>query len=276
MTGLMATRGAWRSTRAAAALLGLALLAACQTVPVTGRQQFLLLSEEEEARLGGEAFQELLRKSKVSTDPALNELVTRVGRCIAEATGRSQHPHYGWEYKVLEDKQANAFAMPGGKIVVYTGMLPVTQDEAGLAAVLAHEVSHVIARHVGERVSQQLVVQGLAGAVLGGVLGGDPEVSQAVSAIFAQAVLLPWNRNQESEADRLGLTYMAKAGYDPRAARELWVRMAQARQGAQLPEFLSTHPADETRIRQIEAWLPEALPHYQPGRRACPEGQSTR
>ncbi|MBI4635817.1 MAG: M48 family metallopeptidase [Candidatus Rokubacteria bacterium] len=239
--------------------------AACQTVPVTGRSQLMLLSEPAEIQMGLDAYREVLRKSKVSTDPALNERVTRVGRRIAEATGRTD---YKWEFKVIEDKQANAFCLPGGKVAVYTGILPITRDDAGLAAVLGHEVAHAIARHGGERVSQALAVQGGLAAVQVGMARSDPRTVQQVSSLLGAGasvgLMLPWSRSQESEADHLGLIFMAKAGYHPSAARDLWVRMGEASHGQQPPEFLSTHPSSETRIRQIEGWIPEALKYYKP------------
>lgn len=248
-------------------LLVAAIVVACETVPITGRSQLMIFSEPQETQMGVQAYQEIIKKSKVSSDPALNEMVTRVGSRIAAATERS----YQWEYKVIEDKQANAFALPGGKIAVYTGILPITRDDAGLAAVLGHEVAHVIARHGGERLSQQTAVQAGVGAasILAGVSTRDPRMVQlagaALGAGAAVGVLLPWGRAQESEADHLGLVYMAKAGYDPHAARDLWVRMGEATKGSNRPpEFLSTHPSTETRIRQIEAWLPEAMQHYRP------------
>src|SRR5262249_15350521 len=152
----------------------------------------------------------------------------------------------------------------GGKVAVYTGILPVARDEAGLAAVLGHEVSHVMARHSAERMSEQLIVQYGAAAV-GGALGVNAQITQAGAAILANSILLPSGRKQESEADHLGLIYMAKAGYDPHAARDLWVRMADNAKGqSRPPEFLSTHPSEETRVKQIEVWLPEALTYYQP------------
>ena len=246
----------------AAALL---LVTACETVPVTGRSQLILLPEGTEVQMGLSAYREVLSKGRVSPDPVLNAQVTRVGRRIAEATGKD----YQWEFKVLDDKQANAFCMPGGKVAVYTGILPITHDDAGLAAVLGHEVSHAIARHGGERVSQTLLVQSTLAATQVALSRNDPRTVQAVTSLLgagaAVGVLLPWGRAQESEADHLGLIYMAKAGYHPSAARDLWVRMAQAERGrGRPPEFLSTHPAPETRIRQIETWIPEALQYYQP------------
>ena len=245
-----------------ATLLG--AVASCQTVPLTNRPQLLLIPEGTEIQLGLSSYQEILQKARVSHDPALNEQVTRVGTRIAEATGRTD---YQWEFRVLEDKQANAFCLPGGKVAVYTGILPITRDDAGLAAVLGHEVSHAIARHGGERLSQQLAVQGGLLAVQGALASRDgPTVQLVAAALGAGAtvgVLLPWSRLQESEADHLGLIFMAKAGYHPSAARDLWVRMASLG-GPRQPEFLSTHPAPQTRIAQIEAWIPETLQYYRP------------
>jgi predicted Zn-dependent protease len=247
----------------------LLLVVACQTVPVTGRSQLMLLPEPEEVRMGVQAYREILRKSKLSRDPRLNELVIRVGSRIAQATGRTD---YRWEFTVIEDdKQVNAFALPGGKVAVYTGILPVTKDEAGLATVIGHEVAHAIARHGGERVSQGLLVQvGLATAQAA-MANSDPRTVQQVTGLLgagaAVGVILPFSRAQESEADRLGLIYMAKAGYDPRAAISFWSRMEQAAQRRRSPpEFLSTHPSHGTRQRQIEQWIPEAMQYYQASR----------
>jgi predicted Zn-dependent protease len=260
----------WFPALGLAAFLAAAAVA-CETVPVTGRRQLQLVSASEEAQLGLTTYQQILKKSKVSTDPELNALVTRVGSRIAAVAER---PDFQWEYRVIEDKQANAFALPGGKIAVYTGILPITRDEAGLAAVLAHEVAHVTARHGGERMSQQLATQ-VGVNVLGvaaGVAVGDPGATRLAAAALGlgaqYGVILPFSRAHESEADHIGLIYMAKAGYDPRAARDLWVRMAAAAKGGERPpEFMSTHPSEETRIEQIEAWLPKALTYYRPATR---------
>jgi len=239
-------------------------LAACETVPVTGRSQLVLISESTEVAMGLDAYQQVLHTSKVSTDPRLNEQVTRVGRRIAEATGRRD---YQWEFRVIEDTQVNAFCLPGGKVAVYTGILPITRDDDGLAAVLGHEVSHAIARHGAERLSQSMLVQSGLAATQAALAARDPVVVQSVTALLGAGasvgLLLPWSRAQESEADHLGLIYMAQAGYPPRAARDLWVRMSAAGGGKPL-EFLSTHPSDATRIAQIERWLPEAQQHYRP------------
>jgi predicted Zn-dependent protease len=249
-------------------LIALILLGAvaCQTVPITGRSQLVLVPEGTEVQMGLESYQQILGKAKLSTDARLTERVTRVGRRIAEATGRSD---YQWEFKVIEDTQVNAFCLPGGKMAVYTGMMPVARDDEGLAAVLGHEVAHAVARHGGERLSQQMAAEGLTLATTQALLGGrDPRVGQLVGAALGAGVsvgvLLPFSRAQESEADHLGLIYMAKAGYHPRAARDLWVRMGEASKDRQQIEFLSTHPSPATRISQIDAWIPEALKYYQP------------
>jgi predicted Zn-dependent protease len=254
----------WLSGLPALMLSVAVLVPACDTVPVTGRSQLQLVSPAQEAEMGADAYKEILGKAKLSTDPSVNALVTRVGTRIAAATGRKD---LAWEFKAIDDpKTVNAFALPGGKVAVYTGILPVTRDEAGLAAVLGHEVAHVLARHSAERISQQLALE-RGTQLLGAVVGVDPQLTQMGGAILVSAIQLPWGRSQESEADHLGLIYMAKAGYDPRAARDLWTRMAQASQGSSRPpEFLSTHPLEETRIRQIDGWLPEALRYYNPPR----------
>jgi len=259
-------RGASSSSAVAAILLAAGILAACETVPYTGRSQLQLISPQQETQMGAQAFQDIVGKAKLSNDGAASEMVTRVGKRIAAVSG---HPEYQWEYRLIQDdKQVNAFALPGGKVAVYTGILPVTKDENGLAAVLGHEIGHVLARHGGERISQQMGVNVVV-ETLAGLSSGNPAVVQSVSALLGAGasvgVLLPWGRAQESEADHLGLILMAKAGYDPHAARDLWVRMAELSKGSgKPPEFLSTHPSEATRITQIEAWMPEAMQYYKP------------
>src|SRR3990170_76298 len=200
--------------------------------------------------------------------------VGMVGACeTVPYTGRSQlqfmSPQQESELGAQDDKQVNAFALPGGKVAVYTGILPITRDEDGLAAVLGHEIGHVIARHGGERVSQQMLVNVGLETTMVALSRCNPATVQAVASLLGAGatvgVLLPWSRAQESEADRLGLILMAKAGYDPHAARDLWVRMAAASKGSgKPPEFLSTHPSEPTRIQQIEVWMPEAMQYFRP------------
>lgn len=246
------------------------MLVSCETAPISGRNQLILTSPSEEAKLGLQAFQEILKKEKVSTNQAQTALVQRVGARIAAATGRTD---FKWEFVLIDnDKMVNAFALPGGKVAVYTGILPITRDEAGLAAVMGHEVAHATARHGAERMSQSLLVQtGLSvGAVAAGAGGRDAGSTQlligALGAGATLGIILPFSRLQESEADRLGMNYMARAGYDPRAARDLWVRMGElsAKMGRSAPEWMSTHPSNASRIRDIEAMLPEALALYKP------------
>lgn len=241
----------------------LSLLGGCVQSDLTGRRQLLVLPPSSEQQMGLTAWQEILKKQRISREPQVNALVQRVLARIAGATGQTG---YSWEFAVIEDPTPNAFALPGGKVGVHTGILPYTRDEAGLAAVIGHEVAHVTVRHGGERVSQQLLVNlGLA-AVEAAMAGGDPATVQQVTSLLGAGasvgVILPFSRSHESEADRLGLVYMAKAGYDPRAAVDFWRRMQQASKGGKPPEFLSTHPSDETRIRQLQQWLPEALQYY--------------
>jgi predicted Zn-dependent protease len=255
-------------------LAALAGAAGCATVPETGRSQLLLFPDSQLNRLGVDAYQQVLKKEKISKDPEANALVRRVGERIAAASGKN----YDWEYTVIDDpKTINAFCLPGGKIAVYTGILPVTRDDDGLAVVMGHEVAHATARHGAERMSQGTLAQ-LAAAGGGLALGGgDPQKTKAIMAALgagaAVGVILPFSRKQESEADRIGLRYMARAGYDPEAAIPFWERMGQAAGGGagaaagaakRPPEFLSTHPSGETRIRQIREWLPEAKAEYRP------------
>jgi len=247
------------------------ILIACYKAPVTGRSQFIILSQSQENEMGLQAYQEVLKDEKMSNNPSYNSSVKRVGQRIASV---SDTPNYEWEFKVVDnDEQINAFALPGGKVAVYTGILPVAETEAGLATVMAHEVAHVAARHGGERVSTDVLVQ-LGAAGLGAALGGqNPQVANAVMQAYGLGAtlgaVLPFSRAQESEADRIGLVYMAKAGYDPREAAAFWIRMDKAVKGkSQPPEFLSTHPGYGTRIKNIQKYLPEAMVFYEQARKA--------
>ncbi len=248
-----------------------AIAAACYKAPVTGRSQFIILSQSEENQMGIAAFQEVLKEEQVSKNAQYNEAVTRVGTRIA---GVADTPQYNWDFKVLkDDEQINAFALPGGKVGVYTGILPVAQNDAGLATVMAHEVAHVAARHGGERVSTDVLAQIGAVGVSTALGGSDPWVSEAIMQAYGIGVtvggILPFSRTQEAEADHIGLIYMAKAGYDPREAIAFWERMDAAVKGKQQPpEFLSTHPGYGTRITNLKKLLPQALPYYEQSQKA--------
>jgi len=243
----------------------LVLLAACVSAPYTKRSQFIVVSEPEELQLGAAAYEEVLKQARIVEDPKLVQVVERIGWRIARAADK---PEYDWDFVVIDDPKAvNAFALPGGKVAVYTGLFPVARDEAGLAVVMGHEVAHALARHGAERMSQGLLLDILAIGVAAAIDGSNPATQRGVMQAFglgAQVgVLLPFSRSQESEADRIGLILMAKAGYDPEAALTLWQRM-EAQGGGGPPEFLSTHPGYETRQQNIRAWIGEARQYYRP------------
>lgn len=245
---------------------------ACSSVPITGRQQLNLVSDEEVLTLSLQEYNDFIKTAKKSTDKTAIALVEKVGRKIADAVeayykyvgAETLLKDYAWEFNLVDDPQVNAFCMPGGKIVVYTGILPVTQDESGLSVVLGHEVAHALAKHANERMSQQMAAQYGATAVdalLGKASSTVKTVGQTVYGLGAQyGVMLPFNRKQESEADHLGLIFMSIAGYNPDVAIPFWERMAQ--QGSAIPEFLSTHPSDKTRVEEIRKELPEAKEYY--------------
>jgi len=258
-------------------VLALALvIIGCSTVPVTGRSQLNLIPNDEMLAMSFQEYDSFLKENKLSTDAQKSAMVKRVGTRIQKAVeayfaGRglsSELSGYKWEFNLVEDPQVNAWCMPGGKVVVYTGILPVTRDEAGLAVVMGHEIAHAIAEHGNERMSQALLQQA-GGVALAVAMKDEPAETRnmwlAAYGVGSQVgVLLPFSRTQESEADHLGLIFMAMAGYDPHVAPEFWKRMA-SQGGAKPPEFLSTHPADETRIRQINEWMGEAMQYYKPG-----------
>lgn len=245
------------------------VLSGCNTVPVTGRSQFNIMSTGQETQLGLTSFNQLKKETPISKDPAANALVQKVGQRIAAVAGKDM-PGAQWEFVVFDSKEANAFCLPGGKVGVYTGILPITKDEAGLATVIGHEVAHAVARHGGERMSEATVLQ-TGGQLLGATLStSDPRMQAAANMAYGLTsqvgVALPHSRAQESEADHIGLIYMARAGYDPRAAVAFWQRFSDynKQQGGNTPVFLRTHPADATRIQQLEVWLPVALTQYHP------------
>lgn len=252
-----------------AGLLLALILAGCATAPYTGRRQLLLVSEGQELNLGYQAFADIRRKYPVSRDPALTAMVQRVGQRLATVANR---PDYRWEFILFQDdKQVNAFCLPGGKVGVFTGILKYTQDEAGLATVIAHETAHAILRHAGERLSQGLLAQ-LGSVGLGIALAGkSPYTADLVQQLYGiganVAVILPYSRKQEYEADEVGLILMAKAGYDPEAAVGFWQRlMAGKRAGSRMPEFLATHPSDDKRLENIRQLIPRLkAQYYTPG-----------
>ncbi|TYZ14431.1 M48 family metallopeptidase [Hymenobacter lutimineralis] len=249
------------------------MAAACSTVPITGRRQLSLVSETEMNTMAAQEYQKVLVSSRVVSSGAQAAMVKRVGQRIQQAVEQyfrqqgqqAQLEGYAWAFNLIDDKQENAWCMPGGKVAVYTGILPITQDENGLAVVMGHEIAHAVARHSSERMSQQMAAQGL-GTVVSTAVGQNPSATQNV---FLQAVgvggqigLLKFGRNQESEADHLGLIFMAIAGYNPDGAVQFWQRMDARENSASPPEFLSTHPSNGTRIADIQKELPEARKYY--------------
>jgi predicted Zn-dependent protease len=257
-------------------------LSGCTRAPVTGREQFILpnFTEEKERELGIEAYRDVLRHYPLSTDPEINAMIRRVGERIAVVANK---PSFEWEFAVIkDDKIVNAFCLPGGKVAFFTGILKLTQTEAGVATVMGHEVTHALYRHGVERISRsylEMIAQ--AGALAGAVTGKvNPAVLQGVLMAYGVNASLPFNRSQESEADYIGLRLMAQAGYDPHEAVAFWERMSGCsreyigklcfRSGAGVPEFLSTHPSEETRIKNLEKWIPEAMHYYHPPADAPP------
>jgi predicted Zn-dependent protease len=252
----------YRATRTflLASLLTGSLLAGCATVPETGRSQLLLVSPAQEAQLGFQEFEKLKKSVPISKDQSANAQLQRVGQRIAAV---APLPNARWEF-VLFDKpnEPNAFCLPGGKVGVYSGILPITKDDAGLATVIGHEVAHAVARHGAERMSENALFQVIEEVAL----GRSSETSRAIiQQAYGYGVALPHSRSQELEADRLGVLYMARAGYDPREALAFWKRFAEYKNkhgGGKQIEFLSTHPLDDQRIRQIEGLIPQAEMEY--------------
>jgi predicted Zn-dependent protease len=250
----------------------------CSKNPVSGRKQFKLVSEQELQQMALQEYRQFLSTNTVVSASADRdaEMVRRIGNRLASAVTsyyQSQNlsgslEGYSWEFNLVNNKEANAWCMPGGKVVVYTGLLPITQNEAALANVLGHEITHAVFQHGNERMSQGLVQQ-LGGAALSVALSNQPAQTQN---LFMQAYgigttvgfVLPFSRNQEYEADRYGIRWAAMAGYNPREAIALWQRMIKMSQGNQPPEFLSTHPAEQKRIDELNKYMPEALKYYKP------------
>jgi predicted Zn-dependent protease len=250
------------------------LFVSCSTVPITGRSQLSLIPDSEMLAMSFQQYDLFLDESKISNDLEAVEMVQRVGRNIQHAVEKFMREKklsdrlegYNWEFNLIESEQVNAWAMPGGKVVVYSGILPVAQDDTGLAVILGHEIAHAIAEHGNERMSQELLRQ--AGAVsLMVAMNSKPAQTKALwlgiyGAGTQLGIMLPYGRTQESEADHLGVIFMAMAGYDPNAAPEFWQRMSANREGEAPPEFLSTHPSDETRMNNLNSWIPEAMKYY--------------
>jgi len=246
------------------------LVTSCTTVPVTGRHELNLVSSDQEMQLGLSSFDQLKKETPVNHDQNLNAQVQRVGQRIAHVAGKDM-PGAQWEFVVFESKEANAFCLPGGKVGVYTGILPITQTDAGLATVLGHEIGHAVAHHGASRMSQAMVSQGL-GEAAGAYVGSSTKYAQyqnlfmSVYGIGSKvAVELPYSRQQESEADHIGIVYMARGGFDPKEAVGFWERFAKYNQqqgGSGGPSFLRTHPVDSVRIKQLQDWLPEAQSQF--------------
>lgn len=255
-------------------VLALTLLHGCATVPVTGRKQLSLVSSAEINQMSAQQYQEVIAKGPLSNNREQTEMVKRVGVRIQKAVEQymsqkgasAQLAGFNWEFNLIQDdKTVNAWCMPGGKVAFYTAILPICKDELGVAVVMGHEVAHAIANHGAERMSQGLLAE-FGMSTLSAAMGQNPSATQQ---IFMQAVgvgtnvgMLKFSRSHESEADHMGLIFMAMAGYDPASAPKFWERMATLSGGSQPPEFLSTHPSHDTRIKDLEGWIPEANQYY--------------
>jgi predicted Zn-dependent protease len=250
------------------------LAAGCSEVAITGRKQFNIVPSSTMNSMSFQSYSEFLSQNKLSTNAQQTQMVKRCGARIQKAVEdycaqnglEDQLDGYEWEFNLVEDPNVNAWCMPGGKVVIYTGIMPVAQNEVGLAVVMGHEIAHAFARHGAERMSQGLVVQ-MGGIALSTALDDYPDETknlfmQSYGVGTQVGFLLPYSRTHESEADRLGLIFMAMAGYDPQKAPAFWERMAAQSQGAGPPEFLSTHPAHETRIQNLKSLIPEAMTYY--------------
>ena len=248
-----------------------------RTVPITGRKQNILVSDEQVLSLSNKEYSDYMKSAKLSTNSANTAMVKRVGQRLATAVEKYLNEHglqaetkeYSWEFNLVQDQSVNAFCMPGGKIVVYEGLLPVTKDEASLAIVLGHEIAHAVAKHSAEQMSKQIKNQygtEILGQVLNaaGVSSGTTQLAQIIAQKGLQFRSLKYSRDNESEADRMGLIFAAMAGYDPNVAISFWQRMAQMTGNSNQSDVFSDHPSDAKRIAAIKQELPEALTYYKP------------
>lgn len=271
--GLFKTDRQMKTIHGIILLFILAGLVSCSVVPITGRRQISILPESEMISMGLASYQDFMKENQLSTNKINSAMVKEVGSNISSAVEfffsansmESRLNGYIWEYSLVESDVPNAFCLPGGKVVIYTGILPYTLDNSGLAVVVSHEIAHAVARHGNERMSQQLLLQ-LGGVALNEAVKDKPEetkgIYNTVYGIGAQmGVLLPYSREHELEADKLGLIFMALAGYDPQSAIGFWERMSSVG-GEKPPEFLSTHPSDARRISKIKEAMPEVLQYY--------------
>jgi predicted Zn-dependent protease len=254
-------------------LAGAMIFYACTNVAVTGRRQLALVSNAELIPMAAQQYDQVLREGKVVTEGPEAEMIKRVGTNIqraveqymAEKNQSAELAGFSWQFNLLDDPTVNAWCMPGGKVAFYTGILPLCRDELGVAVVMGHEIAHALANHGRERMSQQMAAQVGLGTIAA-LMGQNPTLGnqllmQAIGA-GAGVGMLRFSREHESEADYLGLIFMAKAGYDPAAAPAFWDRMSALSGGQQPPEFLSTHPSHDTRIKDLNKWIPEAMQHY--------------
>lgn len=257
-------------------LITVLFISSCKSVPISGRKQLNLLPESMLVEMGLTSYGEFISQNKLSPNSSQTGMIRNVGERISSAVEQYLNDnglgdrirYFQWEYNLVEDETPNAWVMPGGKVVFYTGILPYTQTEGGVAVVMGHEIAHVVARHGNERMSQALLVQ-TGGLALALALEEQPEETQnmflmAYGVGSALGVILPYSRAHEREADRLGMIFMAMAGYHPNEAVEFWKRLDQASGGASVPEFLSTHPTSASRIRDLEKYIPEAMKYYKP------------
>jgi metalloendopeptidase OMA1, mitochondrial len=237
------------------------IIVACVTTPISNKSAFIMIPIRQEIALGKQAYNQILKEEKDSSDKKTTNLVKQIGLRLAKV---SAMPNLDWEFHLIKSEQQNAFALPGGKVAVYTGLLPIAMNEAGLATVMSHEIAHVIARHGAQRMSRQLILT--AGLMATSISLNNSRQKKMLMAALGVGIVygltLPFSRSNEAEADQIGLTYMAKAGYNPTEAVRFWKRFSSVKVGKKVPEFLSTHPADNTRITLINRYLTRAKLDY--------------